>query len=69
MQQRHTSFVKQAAFNYPFNTILTIIVNFNEKLVCTPAGYHTIRATDKQEFGHVAPRHIAGAIAVGFTLS
>lgn len=51
MQQGYTSFVKQAAFNYPFNTILTINMNFNEKLICRPAGYHTARATHKRDFG------------------
>lgn len=49
MQQGYTSFVKQTAFGYPINTILTINMNFNEKLICTQAGYHTVRATHKQE--------------------
>lgn len=49
MQQAYTSFVKQTAFDYPINTILTINMNFNEKLICTPAGHHTVRATHKRE--------------------
>lgn len=38
VQRRYTSFVKQAAFNYPLNTVLIVNMNLNEKLICAPAG-------------------------------
>lgn len=49
VQQGYTSFVKQAASNYPLNTMLTINMNFSEKLICIPAGCNTFKATHKQE--------------------
>lgn len=39
-----------SCFNYPSNPVLTIKRNFNEKLIWTPAGYHTFWANHKQEF-------------------
>lgn len=51
LQQGYTSFVKQAAFNYQSNTMLTINMIFSGKLICTPAGYHTFGAAHKQELG------------------
>ena len=73
VQQGYTSFVKQAVFNYPSNTIITVNVNFNEKLICTPIGYHTFRATHKQDFGcylfTLVPENRAGAEDVDFFFS
>lgn len=36
VRRGYTSLVKQAAFNYPLNTIQTIRMNFNRKLICAP---------------------------------
>ena len=45
LQQGNTPFIKQAAFNDPFNTILTNSLN---KFICIPAGCHIFKAHDEQ---------------------